>query len=86
MKTKAIVAILLVAAAANTDARFAWLYPRKALSPDESEHWIVINSNARPHNAEFDHRIPTPTVANEAVVNDAKLLATEQLPAQPPSK
>jgi hypothetical protein len=29
MKTKAIVATLLIAAAASADARFAWLYPRK---------------------------------------------------------
>ena len=45
MKTKAIVATLLVAAAASADARFAWPYPRKAVSPDESGHWIVITSN-----------------------------------------
>jgi hypothetical protein len=51
MKTKAIVATLLIAAAASADARFAWLYPRKTLSPDESGHWIVINSNSCPHSA-----------------------------------
>jgi len=45
MKTKAIVATLLVAATATADARFAWLYPRKTLSPDESGYWIVITSN-----------------------------------------
>ena len=45
MKTKAIVATLLVAAAASADARFAWSYPRKAASPDESGHWLVVNSN-----------------------------------------
>jgi hypothetical protein len=44
MKTKAIVATLLIAAAASADARFAWVYPRKTVSPDESGHWIVINS------------------------------------------
>jgi hypothetical protein len=44
MKTKAIVATLLVAAAASAHARFAWSYPRKAVSPDESGHWIVITS------------------------------------------
>ncbi len=37
MKTKAIVAMLLIVAAASADARFAWSYPRKAVSPDESE-------------------------------------------------
>jgi hypothetical protein len=51
MKTKAIVATLLVAAAASADARFAWLYPRKTLSPDESGYWIVINGNPCPHSA-----------------------------------
>ena len=45
MKTKAIVATLLVAAAASADARFAPPYPRKAVSPDEIGHWIVINGN-----------------------------------------
>jgi len=52
MKTKAIVATLLVAAAASADARFAWPYPRKAVSPDESEHWIVINGNPWSHDVE----------------------------------
>jgi hypothetical protein len=52
MKTKAIVATLLVAAAASADARFAWPYPRKAVSPGESGRWIVINSsNPCPHSA-----------------------------------
>jgi len=48
MKTKAIVATLLIAAAASADARFAWPYPRKAVSPDEIGHWVVINGNAWP--------------------------------------
>jgi hypothetical protein len=52
MKTKAILATLLVAAAASADARFAWPYPPKAVSPDESGHWIVITSNPWPHSAE----------------------------------
>ena len=52
MKTKAIVAMLLVAAAASADARFAWPYPPKAVSPDESGHWIVITSNSWPYRAE----------------------------------
>jgi hypothetical protein len=43
MKTKAIVATLLIAAVASADARFASPYPRKALPPNESGHWIVIN-------------------------------------------
>jgi len=49
MKTKAILATLLVAAAASADARFAWPYPQKAESPDQIGHWIVINGNAWSH-------------------------------------
>jgi hypothetical protein len=49
MKTKAIVATLLIAAAASADARFAWPYPRKTVSPDESGYWIVINGNPWSH-------------------------------------
>ena len=52
MKTKTIVTTLLVAAAASADARFAWPYPRKAVSPDESGHWIVITSNSWPYRTE----------------------------------
>ena len=52
MKTKAIVATLLVATATSADARLASPYPRKAVSPDESAHWIVINGNPWPHNVE----------------------------------
>jgi hypothetical protein len=54
MKTKAIVATLLVAAAASADARFAWPYPRKAASPDESGYWIVINGNPWSHDADSE--------------------------------
>ena len=53
MKTKAIVATLLIAAA-SADARFAWPYPRKAVSPDEIGHWVVINGNAWPDSAESE--------------------------------
>jgi len=49
MKTRTIVATLLIAAAVSADARFAWPYPRKAVSPDESGHWIVINGNPCSH-------------------------------------
>jgi len=51
MKTKAMVATLLIAAAASADARFAWPYPPKELSPDEIGHWVVINGNAWPDSA-----------------------------------
>ena len=54
MKTKAIVATLLIAAAASADARFAWPYPPKAVSPDEIGHWVVLNGNPWPDSAECD--------------------------------
>ena len=49
MKTKAILATLLVAVAASADARFASPFPRKAVPPDEGGHWVVINGNAWSH-------------------------------------
>ncbi len=45
MKTKAIVATLLIAAAASAHARLAPPFPRKAVPPDESGNWIVINGS-----------------------------------------
>ena len=54
MKTKAILATLLVAAAASAHARLASPFPRKAVPPDESGHWIVINGNAWPDSAESE--------------------------------
>jgi len=54
MKTKAIVATLLIAAAASADARFAWPYPQKAVSPDEIGHWVVINGNGWSHDVQFE--------------------------------
>ena len=54
MKTKAIVATLLVAAAASAHARLASPYPRKAVPPDESGHWMVINGNLWRQGAEFE--------------------------------
>jgi len=57
MKTKAIVAMLLIVAAASADARFASPYPRKAVSPDENGYWIVINGNPWSHDVESEpHR------------------------------
>ena len=61
MKTKAIVATLLIAAAASADARFAWPYPRKAVSPDEIGHWVVINGNAWPDSAESELTTASPS-------------------------
>ena len=61
MKTKAIVATLLIAAAASADARFAWPYPRKAVSPDESGHWIVITSNSWPYSAQSELTTASPS-------------------------
>ena len=54
MKTNAILAMLLVAAAASADARFAWPYPRKAVSPDEIGHWVVVNGNPWSHDVESE--------------------------------
>ena len=54
MKTKAIEATLLVAAAASADARFASPFPRKAVPPDEIGQWIVIDDNSWPYSAESD--------------------------------
>jgi hypothetical protein len=54
MKTKAILATLLIVVAASADARFAWPYPRKAVSPDEIGHWVVINGNPWPDSAESE--------------------------------
>ena len=54
MKTKAIVATLLIAAAASADARFAWPYPPKAVSPDEIGHWVVINGNGWSHDVQSE--------------------------------
>ena len=45
---------MLVAAAASADARFAWPYPPKAVSPDEIGHWVVINGDAWPDSAESE--------------------------------
>ena len=53
MKTKAIVAMQLIVAAASADARFAPPFPRKAVPPDESGHWIVINGNPWSHDVEY---------------------------------
>jgi len=61
MKTKAIVATLLVAAAASADARFAWPYPRKAVSPDDSGHWVVITSNSWPYRAQSELTTASPS-------------------------
>ncbi|SRR6266550_2103973 len=60
MKTKAILATLLVAAAASADARFGPPFPRKAVSPDEIGHWIVIN-NAWPDSAQSELTTASPS-------------------------
>jgi hypothetical protein len=61
MKTKAILATLLIAAAASADARFAWAYPRKAVSPDEIGHWVVINGNAWSNDVESELTTASPS-------------------------
>jgi hypothetical protein len=54
MKTKAIVATLLVAVVTSAHARFAWPYPPKAVSPDQIGHWVVINGNGWSHDEESE--------------------------------
>ena len=49
MKTKSIAATLLLAAAASAHARLASPFPRKAVPPDESGYWILINGNPWSH-------------------------------------
>ena len=49
MKTKAIIATLLIAAAGSAHARLASPFPRKAVPPSEIGHWIVINGNPWSH-------------------------------------
>ena len=61
MKAKALVATLLVTAAVSADARFAWPYPPKAVSPDEIGHWVVINGNAWPDSAESELTTASPS-------------------------
>jgi hypothetical protein len=61
MKTKAILATLLVAAAASADARFVSPFPRKAVPPDESGHWIVINGNPWSHDVESELTAASPS-------------------------
>ena len=61
MKTKALLATLLVAAAASADARFASPYPRRAVSPDEIGHWVVINGNPWSHDVESELTTASPS-------------------------
>ena len=61
MKTGTIVATLLIAAAVSADARFASPYPRKAVSPDDVGHWIVINGNSWPYRAESELTTASPS-------------------------
>jgi hypothetical protein len=52
MKTRTIIASLLIGVAASADARFASPYPRKAVSPDAVGHWILVNGNPWSHSAD----------------------------------
>jgi hypothetical protein len=79
MKTKAIVAALLIAAAASADARFAWPYPRKAVSPDESGVWIVINGSAWPRSAESERMGEELSPRKQASVNETAVNSSNRL-------
>ena len=61
MKTKAILATLLIAAAASADARFAWPYPPKAVSPDEIGNRVVINGNPWSNDVESELTTASPS-------------------------
>ena len=61
MKTRTIVATLLIAAAASADARFASPYPRKAVSPADVGHWILVNGNSWPYSAESELTTASPS-------------------------
>jgi hypothetical protein len=60
MKTKAILATLLVAAAASAHARLASPFPRKAVPPDEIGDRVAIN-NAWPDSAESELTTASPS-------------------------
>jgi len=83
MKTKAILATLLVAAAAaSADARFAWPYPPKAVSPDQSGHWIVINGNPWPGSAASEAMF-TKQGSTVQILNDPRFKALTENSAAP---
>ena len=84
MKTKAIVAALLIAAAASADARFAWPYPPKAVSPDEISHWVVINGNAWPDSAASEATF-TKQESTVQILNDPHFKALIESSAAPAS-
>jgi len=83
MKTKAILATLLVAAAASAEARFAWPYPPKAVSPNEIGHWVVINANAWPKSAEPELTFTKQGVNGSNLQNDPRFKALIQISAAP---
>ena len=82
MKTKAIVATLLIAAA-SAHARFAWPYPPKAVSPGEIGHWVVINGNAWPDNAEPELTFTKQGVNGSNLQNDPRSKALNESSATP---
>ena len=82
MKTKAIVATLLMAAA-SADARFAWPYPPKAVSPDEISHWVVINGNAWPDSAASELTFTKERGNGSNLPNDPRFKALTENSATP---
>ena len=81
MKTKVIVATLLMAAA-SADARFAWPYPPKAVSPDEIGHWVVINGNAWRGSAASEAMFIKPG-STVQILNDPRFKALTESSAAP---
>jgi len=102
MKTKAILATLLIAAAASADARFAWPYPPKAVSPDQIGHWIVTNGNAWSHDSAESELTtwntrrgdaslcprgdPTGAAKNRLQVRKKNAMSRNDLPGVPPQE
>jgi hypothetical protein len=82
MRTRAILATLLIAAAASADARFAWPYPPKAVSPDEIGHWVVINGNAWSHDS-AESKLTRETLAVGRRVRVAAATGPDSLKSSP---
>ena len=83
MKTKVIVATLLMAAA-SADARFAWPYPPKPVSPDEIGHWVVLNGNAWPDSAASEATF-TKQGSTVQILNDPRFKPLTESSAAPAS-
>jgi hypothetical protein len=81
MKTRATVATLIVAAAASADARLASPFPRKAVAPEDSGHWMVINGSPWSHEVKFNMpRLPMDKLAEARRVRPVAERTDEKSP------